>query len=351
MTKDYLKGSVQKSSKKGVYSIVASTASIDRQGDSIDQSGWDLKDFKANPVLIWAHDYKLLPIGKVTDIAVVNGKLKADFEFADADANPMAAQIEKLYEAGIVNASSVGFIPQERNGHIITRAQLLELSLVPVPANQDALRLAFESKSFDLIQKDFETKGEIADELNAEEVMESKYEKWQEVTEVLSAFYTVYFDEATSLEDFSKLLTESIALLQELVADDGADDDDMSDDMKGLVSKAISETSAKIFIDAILEKSGARLSSKTMTCIDQSISSMQESIKVLENLKSEDDQADTQAEKTIENVETEPDLKEVYVPLDIFLESIHGHLKNADKCLENGNKMVNDFLKSRKIIK
>src|SRR3990167_7563446 len=37
---------------------VASTSVVDRHGESINQEGWDLKSFKANPVMLWAHDHR-----------------------------------------------------------------------------------------------------------------------------------------------------------------------------------------------------------------------------------------------------------------------------------------------------
>ena len=68
------------------------------------------------------------------------------FTFAPTE---FAQSIKALVDGGFQNASSVGFIPMERQGNTITKAQLLEVSLVPVPANQQALMLAaksFESK-------------------------------------------------------------------------------------------------------------------------------------------------------------------------------------------------------------
>jgi len=39
-----------------VVEAIASTAAVDRQGDTIEQSGWELKNFEENPVLLWAHN-------------------------------------------------------------------------------------------------------------------------------------------------------------------------------------------------------------------------------------------------------------------------------------------------------
>lgn len=304
MKKIYLKGSVIKSDN-GFYEITASTSAIDRQGDSIDQAGWDLVNFKSNPVLLWAHDYGSLPIGKVTDINVVDGSLKAVFEFAPEDANPRAAQIQKLYEGGYINASSVGLIPKERNGHVITKAELLELSLVPVPANQEALRLAINNKSIDvsLIETDLE-KGEVAEE---------------EEFSITAGLLACIDGDTENNEEIAKALnlnTEDVAK----------------------------------FIDTVCEKAGKRLSKKTIKQIDLSIASMQESIKSLENLKKEDDQTDSSAGEAAEGENTKVDTIEEVVELSVseFLQSIQSHVRTSDKANEQTNVLINAFLSKRK---
>jgi HK97 family phage prohead protease len=169
MNKIFIKAQIEKSAGEKAYRFLASTSSIDRQGDSIDQSGWELKNFMNNPVMLWAHRYDELPLGKVNQITINENGMEAEMVFAEEDANPKAQQVKKLVDAGILNAVSVGFIPKERNGNIITRAELLEISIVPVPANQDALALAY--KDMDLaVKKDIEemlSKGEeTANDIN-----------------------------------------------------------------------------------------------------------------------------------------------------------------------------------------
>lgn len=162
MDKIYIKGVVTKIADD-TYEVIASTNSIDRQGDSIDQSGWQLDNYMRNPVMLWAHNYDELPVAKALEVSTASGQLRATFVFASAEANPKAAQIKKLYEDGFLNATSVGFIPLTRSGNIITSAELLEISFVPVPANQDALRLAMQ-KGLDvsLVKKDLQIEEEPA---------------------------------------------------------------------------------------------------------------------------------------------------------------------------------------------
>lgn len=128
----------------GNFKIIVSTADVDRQGETVNQNGWDLTFYKMNPIVLWAHDYSSLPIGMATKIEVEDGKLVAEGKFAPADANPFAQQVRKLYDLGMLNATSVGFIPKEydnkKDGQI-NKSELLEFSFVPVPANPMALRL------------------------------------------------------------------------------------------------------------------------------------------------------------------------------------------------------------------
>ena len=155
MNKIFIKAHIKKSADEKSYRFLASTSSIDRQGDSIDQKGWELRNFMNNPVILWAHRYDELPLGKVIELSVTESGLEAEIVFADESANPKAQQVKELVDQGILNAVSVGFIPKERSGNIITSAELLEISIVPVPANQDALALAY--KEMDLgLKKDIE---------------------------------------------------------------------------------------------------------------------------------------------------------------------------------------------------
>lgn len=133
---------IKASEDSGSFEVVISTADIDRQGEVVDQGGWDLNFYKLNPVVLWGHDYHSLPIGVTDSIEIRDGKLIAKGRFAPAEANPFAQQVRKLYDLKIVRATSVGFIVKNSEGQKITQAELLEFSFVPVPANPYALSLS-----------------------------------------------------------------------------------------------------------------------------------------------------------------------------------------------------------------
>lgn len=142
----------------GTFEVIISTSDMDRQGESVNQNGWDLEYYKKNPVVLWGHDYYSLPIGVCDSIELVEGKLIAKGRFAPESANPFAQQVRRLYDLKIIRATSVGFIARETEGNSITKAELLEFSFVPVPANPHALSLS-KSQAVNLDLAMIATKG------------------------------------------------------------------------------------------------------------------------------------------------------------------------------------------------
>ncbi len=135
------KGFVEKvNEEEGVLeAAIASTSVVDRAGDIISQEGWELDNFKKNPQFLWGHnmrDYRP-PIGRVEKIWFEGDKLmfKPKFDMKD----PFAAELFRKVKEGFLNAFSVGFNPLEIEGNTFTKSELLEISLVAVPANQEAL--------------------------------------------------------------------------------------------------------------------------------------------------------------------------------------------------------------------
>jgi len=138
--------------------FVASDETVDRYGDIIRASGWQLDNFRKNPVLLFGHQSDSLPVGKVDPIAVEGTKLIAHAEFLPEGMTAFADSVWSLIEHGALNAASVGFLPlaaplpiydadKHLTGFEFIAQELLELSVVPVPANPNALQLA---KSFGL---------------------------------------------------------------------------------------------------------------------------------------------------------------------------------------------------------
>jgi HK97 family phage prohead protease len=129
-----------------VYTFRASTGAVDRQNEIVEQSGWDLDSYRMNPVVLDSHKYDSIEdvIGRAIRVEVVNGVLEADIIFADTEKGECA---EELVNTGFLSTVSVGFRSLARRpggaGQPLThtQAELLEISLVAVPANSEAYRI------------------------------------------------------------------------------------------------------------------------------------------------------------------------------------------------------------------
>jgi HK97 family phage major capsid protein/HK97 family phage prohead protease len=135
---------VEKSTEGSPVVVTISTSAMDRDGDVIDQKGWDLDDYEANPVVLWAHDNRSLPIGRAK-LLKGGDSLRAEVEFAP---HAFAKEVEAQVRAGFVRAASVGFRPKlavpmdpQRpwGAQKFLEQKLLEFSFVPVPSNAEAL--------------------------------------------------------------------------------------------------------------------------------------------------------------------------------------------------------------------
>jgi HK97 family phage prohead protease len=167
--------------------IPMSTASIDRDGESIDPMGWkkSLPAFKKRPVLLSSHDYHDLrkQIGEFTTIRVNADGLFAKPKYYINEGNEEADWAFKLASKGVA-AYSVGFIPtkwvegdgEKEPRRTYTEQELLEISHVVVPSNRDAIQ-SVRSKSVDPIVN------EILDEVLEDDELIDKVKKPKEVSQ------------------------------------------------------------------------------------------------------------------------------------------------------------------------
>lgn len=121
----------------------------DRHGEIVVQKGWKLENYMKNPVVLWAHNSGEPPIAKMTELEVVKDtdgidKLVGKMQFAVKEYD-FAETIFNLIVGGYQNAFSAGFInnkyeiDQENDKVYLVENELLEVSAVPVPANQLSL--------------------------------------------------------------------------------------------------------------------------------------------------------------------------------------------------------------------
>jgi HK97 family phage major capsid protein len=136
-----------------VVSFVFSDNSVDSYNDTIDARGWEWDKTGAGTVALFGHDPSSVDniVGRAHNIHVQGNRLVGDIHFASAEENPKADVVRRLVLGGFINSVSVGFQPLEwklandpsRPGGInFIRQQLLEISVVAIPANSNAITLA-----------------------------------------------------------------------------------------------------------------------------------------------------------------------------------------------------------------
>lgn len=137
-----------------VMDFIGSDNTVDRYNEVIQQDGWLLDNFRANPVIPDCHDYSSIAkiLGRAQSVTVKDGKLWNRVEFCTE--NPMGNLAYKMAKGGFIKSQSVGFIPIEYTNGVgrdqpdrtYTKCELLEISMVVVPANPGAtLGLAMKS--------------------------------------------------------------------------------------------------------------------------------------------------------------------------------------------------------------
>jgi uncharacterized small protein (DUF1192 family) len=140
--------------------FILSDDSVNESGFRIDTEGIDISQFKLNPIMLYMHNRanewtnpELLPIGIWKNIRKEGGKLLADAEF-DMQ-HKFAAEVARKVEIGHLKACSVGIrvlaisddeadLQKGQTRSTITKSKLLEASIVDIPRNGNALKLAFE---------------------------------------------------------------------------------------------------------------------------------------------------------------------------------------------------------------
>lgn len=128
--------------------FVVSTGAVDSFGEVLDQTTWRLDRYRANPVVLFAHNDRDLPIGRAEQVTLKDGNLSCRVRFATAEANPKAEQVFQMVKSGFLLGASAGFVPSSTQREIgpngkpiyrLTGLELFEISIVPVPANPETL--------------------------------------------------------------------------------------------------------------------------------------------------------------------------------------------------------------------
>jgi HK97 family phage prohead protease len=163
-------------SKNGLEFVLSSERpGADRLGDIIAAAGIDHKNYDLNTIVLWNH-HADQPIGRMLGLRVKDGKLIGNLHLAPKTTSPRLAEIHSLVDAGILRAVSIGVRPQESSplksgGKLYGKSELVEVSLVSIPCNVDAL-LAVKGVSKELKKEIF--KEQVRDMSLAERIAQSR---------------------------------------------------------------------------------------------------------------------------------------------------------------------------------
>lgn len=151
--------SIDEEARKATF--VISTDEKDRTGEVVEQS-WDLENYKKNPIVLFGHDASKpgYVLGKATEIVSDKDGNKnitlGTVQFAEEGTSEDADTVWKLVKQGILRTVSVGFIPHtfkkladDDDTDVLADNELLEFSIVPIPANPSAVALALGDGSIE----------------------------------------------------------------------------------------------------------------------------------------------------------------------------------------------------------
>ncbi len=140
--------------KREVLAVI-STDAIDRDNEVVLPKGLKKKNYAGNPIVLFGHDTKC-PIGKCLWVKEADGKILAKTYISDK--TQLSRDVFGLMQDGVLSAFSIGFSslkssppspseikarPDLKDVRKIHREwEMFEYSVVPIPANPQALTLA-----------------------------------------------------------------------------------------------------------------------------------------------------------------------------------------------------------------
>lgn len=226
-------------------SFIISTDEVDRYGDVVDQKSWDFKSYLKNPIVLWGHDpsepENVLGTASSLDIAKDGSQTTATLTF-DTDINPNAGLIFNQIKRGTLRTVSVGFrnhtMEWQEDTPVLKDNELLEISVVPIPANAGAIALSYKA-------------GEI-NRKDAEFLLDSMRKEADLLAEELKATRRTN-KEKTMTDEQAQSLISGIAKLTEDVEKLTADNQSLRDEVAEL--KPVQETDEE---KAAREEQGAK---------------------------------------------------------------------------------------------
>ncbi len=128
--------------------FVAATNQLARDGHVLEPSGMEVENFLRCGTILFDHEPKMPIAAPVLAVLNSDGNLEIEVEWAPSGISEDADKIRGLVKAGVLRSGSVGFDvidgepldpKKPRGGLHITKSELLEFSVVSVPADTGAV--------------------------------------------------------------------------------------------------------------------------------------------------------------------------------------------------------------------
>ena len=195
--------------------------SVNSYGFRMLTAGAVLEEFKKNPVMLYNHDDREMPIGRWDNIRIEDNRILADAHFDELD--PRGKEIARKVEAGYINACSIGAWVLEsdsdaslyidgQDSPTVTRWVVREASICNIPSNHNALAL-YDARGKRVAEDDIPSVLELTDKTTL--TIEPKETMIQELKAILSLADNAKEEDALKAIQAQK---EQLATLQDEVA-------------------------------------------------------------------------------------------------------------------------------------
>lgn len=362
--------------EEGIFEGYASVfGNVDSYGDIVEKGAFTetIKNwFPRYPKLVADHEWSKM-IGKILELREDDKGLY--FKAKLTLGVQLAREKWELIKDGAQTDISFGYEVNDsyvdKTGYRhLTRITAYEISPVMVGANNQAFITAFKSATAEeeIIEEEREvpdttpdveapvvdgeieptppiaepepeekTKADtIEGELSDRDKFEAKWKNFEKVSDIMSAFYSVYFTAETEVEQFSDLVKEMIGLLQD-VADGTASA--TTGEVKSLLA-----TKTRAELSALFIKAGRVLSEKNRETIKEAIANIDDSVNSLADVKSNFEallkatESQDDESKSVDTTESTPDTTDESEPHNSNV--IKGVLKEARRAVKANTRVI-----------
>lgn len=227
--------------------VINDETKVNSYGFRVLNNGLNLERFQKNPVLLDDHwNSTASVVGKWNNMRVQEGRLLGDIEFDTEDdaANKLKGKVERGYIKGC--SMGIAFDPNKMQlspdgNFLLTESELMEVSLVAVPANANAVKL-YAAGTMKLMD---EKTIQLSLQKFIDEIQNEKKPNMEKYVLSVDALATLGLDNADDAKAVSMAIVEMQSKYQETLKTVAALEAEaaqrVKDNAKALVSQAVSE--------------------------------------------------------------------------------------------------------------